>query len=137
MSDFGIIGEASRPADANIFVEKPLPNASSELSLPFQFGSLQGALELVVSLSGTLSVPATKNFSIELHGSDRYDGEYEKIADVLTVAGGASDPTAVEKGEVSRFAANSKTSRYCKLKVVTDFDASAVLLSSWCEYVAR
>lgn len=133
----GFIGQALRPKDAWLFVNEALPNATAKESPVFQLGGLQSALEIVVDLPADISVTAAKKLTFELHTCDTVNGTFAKAATLKEIAGGASAATAQVKGELLRYAVPSNTKTYAKLKVVSDYDASAAKFSAATEYIAR
>ena len=115
-----------------------LPNAGSIESEVFDWANTQGGIRLMVLIESALTVAAGKKLTVRLLGDNQEDGEFgTEIASRVTT-GAASTGTALQIGdELLNVVSLPEDLKYAKLKITTDDDMSAAVVTSRMAYIAR
>lgn len=115
-------GSENRWYDQYFDKGKSLAAASFECADALAVGEHHGALAVAVVANGAVSIASTKSIKLSILGSDTEDGEFAAVAGApeVSIAGGASNATTFEDGDIVCKLVLPDMQRYARIKVTSD-----------------
>lgn len=120
-----------------IFEAQTLPNATELLSTEFNFGEVQGAVELVVRAVTAISIADGQTLRLAIHSAPTSGGSF--VEDAIFFLGEPSGGTLdFEAGDIiATIVSNRVISSFNKLAITTSANESAETVDAYMRQVSR